>query len=83
MTTEAKDVIEVLANELGVATDGISLKLRLADIGVDSIDQLGLAIRLEEAFGIAICDVAVAGLRTVGDVAHMVEGSSARRELGR
>jgi len=75
MTTKPKEVIEVLANELGVATDGLSLKLRFVDLGVDSIDRLELAVRLEEAFGIAIFDDAIEGLRAVGDVVQLVGGS--------
>lgn len=72
MGDRAKQVINVVADDLHVASEEISVDVRLADLGADSIDRLGLAIRLEEAFGIVICDAAIQRLRTVGDIVDLV-----------
>ena len=43
------------------------------DLGADSLDAVELSMAIEEAFGTAIPDEALAEFKTVGDIVHYLE----------
>jgi acyl carrier protein len=73
MKSTMREVMKIVAQELNVPGERISCCSRLAELGADSVDQLGLAMRLEETFDIEICDEELARMRTVGDIVELVE----------
>lgn len=81
MTTAPHDdipagVAELLAQVIELPPAEIAPTDRLAeDLGVDSLSLLELVIGVEERFGVAIPDAAVAGLQRVEDVVAYVSGA--------
>jgi acyl carrier protein len=64
---------QVLTNRLGVPAEEITLAARLtADLGMDSLDAMELAIATERHFGVTISDEQIGGLETVGDVVALI-----------
>ena len=71
-------VIELIAAIADVEVKSISDESDLsADLGIDSIDRIELAMDLEEEFDIRIQDDDIGGARTVGDVVRILEASLA------
>ena len=71
-------VVELVATIADRNVNSISDAADLsADLGIDSIDRIELAMDLEEEFDIRICDDDIGGARTVGDVVRIVEESLA------
>ncbi|HEY8364035.1 MAG TPA: acyl carrier protein [Haloplasmataceae bacterium] len=67
-------VSEIIANELSVSKDEITLETNLQDdLGADSLDAVELIMTIEEEFEISIPDDAAQNLRTVGDIVKFVE----------
>lgn len=81
MTTAPHDdiaagVAELLAQVIEVSPASIAPSDRLAeDLGVDSLSLLELMIGVEERFGVAVPDAAVAALQRVEDVVAYVSGA--------
>jgi acyl carrier protein len=73
-TSEITDrVRKILALHLGVEESRISLHTTLADLGVDSLDRVEIAMSIEEAFNISIPDWAADKFVTVGDATSFVD----------
>jgi acyl carrier protein len=73
-TSEITDrVREILALHLGAEESRISQHATLADLGVDSLDRVEIAMSIEEAFNISIPDWAADTFVMVGDVTSFVE----------
>ena len=67
-------VRELLAEHLAVPFDDIHAGMNLvADLGADSLDEVGLVMAVEEAFNVDIDDVAADKLKTVHDYIALVE----------
>jgi len=67
-------VRELLAEHLGVPFDDVQPGMNLvADLGADSLDEVGLVMAMEEAFNVDIDDVAADKLKTVHDYIALVE----------
>jgi acyl carrier protein len=49
----------------------------VADLGLDSLRSFELVVELEEAFGVALADDQVRGIRTVGDALQALERAAA------
>ncbi len=69
-------VSEIIANELSVSKDEITLEASLQDdLGADSLDAVELIMTVEEEFNLSIPDDAAQNLKTVGDIVRYVESN--------
>lgn len=67
----------VIATHLNRPEASVGLASRLVeDLGLDSLETVGLTIALEDEFGIEVPDDAAAALLTVGDVVEFVRVTS-------
>ncbi len=67
-------LIALIASELSVSKEGITLETDLQDdLGADSLDAVELMMAVEDAFNVTIPDQETHGLRTVGDIFRLVE----------
>lgn len=74
MTTIAQRVQAVFDRTVTVE-GGLTEDLSLADdLGLDSLDSMGVVVDLETEFDIEIADDAMEAWRTVGDVIKTVQG---------
>jgi acyl carrier protein len=67
----AERVLSVIASSKRIPREQVSVEGSLADLGLDSLDQLNLLFALETEFNISISDEEAKSIRTVGE---MVEG---------
>ena len=58
---------EILAEQLGVDEDSITVQTTIDDLGADSLDLVEAVMNIEEAFGVNIDDDEIENLKTVGD----------------
>ena len=64
----------ILAKQLRIAPERITLDSQIKkDLGADSLDILQLLMRIEDQYGIAIPDKALATFNTVRDVVTYLE----------
>lgn len=67
-------VRDLVAQELGVNKDVITLETRLSeDLGADSLDAVELIMALEDEFDIQISDEAAQKIRKIGDIVEYLE----------
>lgn len=67
-------VIEIVANELNVSKDEITLETDIqADLGADSLDAVELMMALEEEFNTEIPDEEAQGFKTIKDIVKFLE----------
>jgi acyl carrier protein len=67
-------VFEVVATQLGVATDQFDEKSRIKeDLGADSLDAIELVMEFEEEFDIDVPDDDSEKVVTVGDAVNLIE----------
>lgn len=71
--TTAATIIHCIAKITGTASADITPATALESLGIDSLDQIEIAMDIEAALGISLPDDGIAG-ETVGDVIVMVEG---------
>lgn len=70
----AKKIIEIIAEELSVDENTISLESTFTDdLGADSLDVCQIIMRLEEMYEITIDDDAAMNIKTVGDAVEQLE----------
>lgn len=64
----------IIADQLGVATENISMDTLFSDdLGADSLDLVELIMALEEAFNLEISEVDAEQITTVGDAVEYIE----------
>ncbi len=64
----------IIANELGIDKDQITMESRLAeDLGADSLDAVELIMALEDEFGIEVDDEAATKIKKVSDIVEFLE----------
>jgi acyl carrier protein len=67
----------ILAEQLGMDADEIADNATMAELAVDSLDKIELAMYIEDEFGLSFSDNEAAGLitddMTVADLAEAVE----------
>ena len=64
----------IIANELGIDKEKITLDSRLAeDLGADSLDAVELIMALEDEFGIEVDDEAATKIKKVSDIVEFLE----------
>jgi len=67
-------VFDVVASQLGMATDQFDEKSRIKDdLGADSLDAVELVMEFEEEFDIDIPDDDSEKVVTVGDAVNLIE----------
>ena len=66
---------ELLSEQFGVEEDTITMDTGFDDLGADSVDLVELSMALEEEFGVEeMAEEDVAGIKTVGDLVHYLQG---------
>lgn len=73
---EFDKVKEIIAEELGVSEDEITLETSFEDLGADSLDLFQIINTLEEEFGIEFDNDESSEIKTVGDAVDYVIKSS-------
>jgi acyl carrier protein len=63
----------IIADQLEVAADKLTMDTSFEDIDADSLDIVELVMALEEAFDLEISDQEVENIKTVGDVVKYIE----------
>ena len=67
-------VCELIADQLGVNKDTVTMKTTMEDLGADSLDLVELIMAIEEEFSIGeIEDDAMSGIETIGDVVAFIK----------
>lgn len=67
-------IAETLAEQLGIAKEDIKPESEIVkDLGADSLDVVELLMTLEDNMGVTIPEDKVGDLKTVGDVAKLLE----------
>jgi acyl carrier protein len=70
---DVEKVKEIIANQLGVDEDEITLESSFVDdLNSDSLDLVELLVALEEEYDISIPDEDISKLQTVGDVVDYI-----------
>ena len=72
MSTENK-VKGIIADQLEVAVDKLTMETTFEDIDADSLDIVELVMALEEEFDLEISDQEIENINTVGDVVKFIE----------
>ncbi|HIT57844.1 MAG TPA: acyl carrier protein [Candidatus Galloscillospira stercoripullorum] len=66
---------ELLSEQFGVEEDTITMDTGFDDLGADSVDLVELSMALEEEFGVEeMAEEDVAGIKTVADLVHYLQG---------
>lgn len=74
MEDNAKKIIEVIAEELDMQPEDISMDSTFAqDLGADSLDVCQIIMRLEDIYEISIDDDAAMEIKTVRDAVEQLE----------
>lgn len=80
MNADALPAVQaVLAQITGIHPESITESSPVSGLGLDSLDRVILAVRLEEVHGRAISDRALLDARTVADLAALLTPSQAPR----
>lgn len=66
-------LVDILAESRDIDKADVKMESKFADLGLDSLDTVELAMNLEEAFGVTL--EMDEGLQTVGDVVRRIEES--------
>lgn len=66
----------IIAAQLHIEPDTITLVATLTSMGADSLDVVDLIMQIEDEFGIEISDDAAEKMHTLGDVVAYVEEQS-------
>lgn len=71
-----EEVKEIIIDTLSCEEDKVTLEANLFDdLGADSLDAVELNLALEEKFGVAIDEEAMAEIKTVADVVKYLEAN--------
>lgn len=71
-------VRDIIVENLSVDADEVTLEASLTDdLNADSLDAVELNMALEDEFGIAIPDEALADFKTVGDIVNYITAQKA------
>lgn len=70
----AKKIIEIIADELNMDENEITLESTFTDdLGADSLDVCQIIMRLEDHYKITVEDEVAMGIKTVGDAVAQLE----------
>jgi len=63
----------IIADQLEVGIDKLTLDTTFEDIDADSLDIVELVMALEEEFDLEISDQEIENIKTVGDIVRYIE----------
>jgi len=63
----------IIAAQLEVAADKLTMETSFEDIDADSLDIVELVMALEEEFDLEISDQEIENIKTVGDIIKFIE----------
>jgi acyl carrier protein len=66
-------VQEIIANQLGIDADEVTLETDIDDLGADSLDFVEILMALEEEFDIEITDNEAENIDTVEDLVECIK----------
>ncbi len=70
---DAKAVVDILVEQLGVAADQLTDDAKLIeDLGADSLSIMEIILAVEERFGLTIPDERLEEVETVGDLCELL-----------
>lgn len=73
-TSTLASIREIFQENLGISPESITPEARLEDdLGVDSMDRLGLVFALESEFGLDIPDQDAESFRTIQDIVSYIQ----------
>ena len=79
LSTVTEAVIKLVTENPMVKIDHIEAPMLLAELNVDSLEKLSIAMDLEEAFDLEITDQEVEGFVTVSDIISCVDQALAAK----
>ena len=68
-------VVEIVAEQMGIATEDITADTTLEDLNADSLDVVEVIMSLEDAFNLSIPDEEAEKIKTVGGLAEYVQNN--------
>lgn len=71
---EFEKIKEIIADQLSVSEDEISMDTTFESLGADSLDTFQIISELEEAFEIEFAGEDAEKFKTVGDVVEYIKG---------
>ena len=75
---EFDKVKEIIAEQLGMSEDEITLETSFEDLGADSLDLFQIISEIEEAFDIEFANDDAEKIKTVGDAVNYVTAAVAQ-----
>jgi len=70
--TVFKKLRSMLADQLGIEEDEVTMEVTLEDLGADSLDIVELVMAIEQEWDMEIPDEAAEEIRTVGDAVNYI-----------
>ncbi len=73
MATLQSTLIKLVAEQLTVKEEIITLESKFEDLGADSLDVVEIALAIEDHYQIEIPDESASDIDTIGDVLRILE----------
>jgi len=70
---EFEKIKEVIAEQMNIETDAITMETSFADLGADSLDLFQIISELEEAFDMEFDVSSTESIKTVGDAVEYIK----------
>ncbi|MCK7636563.1 acyl carrier protein [Corynebacterium pygosceleis] len=70
-------VVDIIATASGLEPDEVGTDARIADLAIDSLSLVEIAVRLEDAFGVRIVDNDMDRFNTVSDIVALIDERTA------
>ena len=72
---------ELLAGQLNIDASKITAESKVIDdLGADSLDVVEMLMTLEDEFNVTVSDEESVNLKTVGDIAKLIDAKSKKEE---
>ncbi len=65
--------IEKIAKQNGITFKKTNLNLTLKDLGIDSLEMMGLIVNIEDSLGVTLDDETLNQLKTLNDLVNAFE----------
>ena len=70
-------IAKVLAEQLGIDQSKITANSKIVeDLGADSLDVVELLVSLDEEYNVKVSDEEASAIKTVGDIAALIDGKT-------
>jgi len=73
---EFEKIRDIIAEQMNVSADKITMKTTFTDLGADSLDVFQIITEVEEVFGVEFTDEAAQSFKTVGDAVAFLQKSN-------